>query len=1634
MEPFRILKGRTMFAVSPVSLTPQTRARWLGRFGRSTTLLVLLSLVALAGSLLVTPGLAAAATPLVQVSSHADRSDGATLEAAVLQGNAYVYVPDDGAGIARVEFWLDDPDMSGTPYRSERSAPWDFAGGSASTANAWSTTAVSDGTHTITARVTTSAGAASVVSASFTVRNQTGLAASPSAVAIAGSEAGSPARAVVSVTSPAGTTFEAQVSVDVAWASVTSARPSGSEMTIGIEADPVVSGVGTHQATISVTPTTGTYAILRLPVSFTVATSGASTGIVVSERSDRSNGRPLEGADVSGDVYVFTAPDPAVSRVSFWVDNPSATGTPYRTEKSAPFDLNGGTSSTAVPFDTRALADGLHSVTARSTLVDGSTRTTSATFNVRNESVARLVLSTTAATTTFATPTEPAKEVTAQLSTSDGAVVSAIATADRAWASASLDPVSPGVSTLRVRVDPQTLPSGTSEARVDITSTTHAGTSFIVRATVSETTATAALVYGTDDRRTGRVLLDGATLTGVVYAYIKPDEDVRKVEFWLDDPAMTSAPFRVDQSAPFDLVGKAANGTALPFDSASLPDGEHTYTTRVTTTATSLVLQSTFTTSNGTNSLSFAQEEYTVEVAEGADPVTFQVAVDADTDGTPVALTADASFIGLAQEEVVTPSLVSITVNAAGLSPGVFTTTVTASSPGAFSDALMITVQVGDSGGCSPVACELIKVPTPYDLNWLYDSGLMIDASGAGTGFSTVLPTADGKMLRDRSAYAVDLNDGRLTVQASSGSLNTGDQQNALGVGFDGPLAQTTLSTTVVDVPASRGKYEKAGLWFGYSQSNVAALQLVGVPGGWRLEYTVELDGATIFKKQASVVLPAGAAVSLNFRTDPAKRTLAGTYAVTGEPLRSIGTATLPGEFFSFDAAGIDPRIGTRSFAGVLATSRNSSTPIPFSFSQFSVSADPVVDSAGAFVFDRVASPLAFPTSIATGPDGEVFVTDLFGDLHVLRLNADHTLVKERTVEVLGNRLALGVAVEPTSTSEDVRVLVAHSSPVTDHGVVDSGRVTRLSGPDFATTQDIVTGLPRSYANHGPTSLHFGPDDVLYMAIGGNTGAGGANLAATEFGDRGEQALSAALITADIYDPTFDGSCQNMGDMYGPAPCDVEVFASGLRNMYDFTFHSNGTIYGTDNGLGVEGSYPPSPIAPCFGFGDTRPWTQGGNNPGTQNDEINRIVAGGYYGHPNPARGECVFGDGSFQGVPVPTNYVAPLLDTGRNRSTNGIVEYSSEGGFCGLLDGSLIYGNYSLGDNLAYASLSPDGEAVVANEPLLDNLRDPLPIGSGPNGTLLVGEFGAGQVTVLVPRETGCWQEAAPLPQDILDAGGTAIDRQLYVIGGKNGSGPKSTLRVYDAESESWSLRAPLPGVAVENPAVTAYLGRLYVAGGSTEAFAGATSQFASYDPATDSWTTLPPLPTPRGGATAQWLQGRLIVVGGMDTEGRSVDTVEIYDPTTERWSAGPRLATPRDNAASAVVGTRMYVVGGRTRESTGVTTAPTLASMEVLDVDASAWVPGPSMPTGRRTAAAGVLDGKVVVAGGEARADGLAFSAVEVFDPATGAWSSWREMPTGRHGAAAGVIDGQLHVVGGGRVAGFSTDVSHEVLAPPS
>jgi fibronectin type 3 domain-containing protein len=107
--------------------------------------------------------------------------------------------------------------------------------------------------------------------------------------------------------------------------------------------------------------------------------------LLVSSAANRASPIPLDGQTVVGNIYIFTAPDtPGISRVRFWLDNPTLSGNPWRTENNAPYDFNGGTVSTAKPFETRSLTDGMHTISATIEFADGTRTVISASFTVAN--------------------------------------------------------------------------------------------------------------------------------------------------------------------------------------------------------------------------------------------------------------------------------------------------------------------------------------------------------------------------------------------------------------------------------------------------------------------------------------------------------------------------------------------------------------------------------------------------------------------------------------------------------------------------------------------------------------------------------------------------------------------------------------------------------------------------------------------------------------------------------------------------------------------------------------------------------------------------------------------------------------------------------------------------------------------------------------------------------------------------------------------------------------------------------------------------------------------------------------------------------------------------------------------------
>ncbi|TDT39491.1 glucose/arabinose dehydrogenase [Halospina denitrificans] len=992
------------------------------------------------------------------------------------------------------------------------------------------------------------------------------------------------------------------------------------------------------------------------------------------------------------------------------------------------------------------------------------------------------------------------------------------------------------------------------------------------------------------------------------------------------------------------------------------------------------------------------------------------------------ALSSNQPWINLSETAGTTPATLTVSTDESTLAFGTHEGVISITSDG--QPPLDVSVELEYSGPdkCAPSVCGNARVNVPYQLSFTEEAGGLRDEAGLGTGFTWIDKPATGDGYKPQN-LDLDLLAGTLTVTTTAGIAYLGDNalDNALGVGFQPPNQKTLISTQLINPPEGSGNSEQAGLWFGNDQDNYVKAVVISKPSGTEIEYVLEVAGERVTGGSKVMDNLSSSNLTLSLLVDPFERTVSASYRIDDGSTVALGTVSPPTEFFGFDAAGIDPEIGTRNFTGIMATHRNGPAPLQYVFDDFSLISDGnTIPSEGSVEFLKKTHPLEFPTSMVWGPDDRLYVTELFGLIHALTFDGDMNVIDDQEitslVDAVGPRLTLGITVGPNATASNMDLWVGHSSPSIDDGKPNSGMISHLSGANFSTVTHPITGLPRAKANHGTNSIHFGPDNRLYIAQGGNTGAGGPNSAKTEFGTMKEQPLSAALLVANVFAAGFDGTCNNASNIFGKPPCDVVPYSTGLRNMYDFVFHSNGNIYAPDNGLGVTGTYPPSPEPECLGMASTTSYLNGGHNPGSQPDILLKLEEGKYYGHPNPYRDECVFKDGSFQNVAPLQNYEPPIYTIGNNTSSNAIVEYSAPQSCIGeTLNGQLLITNYSLGDDVFRMRLNDSGTGVVEGEPLITGFNDPLPMTINPDGVIFVGEFGGDKVSAHEPVSLGCWEGLSAGPFQVLDPRGIALGNKLYAVGGKDSSGHLNSLLIYNTKTNSWSVGNDLPGPGVENPAGIAYKGELYVFGGSKAPFSGAVGSATRYNPSTGKWTTLAPMPTPRGGASAEVVGNRIHVVGGMANNGASVDVVEIYNPANNSWSTGTPMTTRRDNPGTAVLDGNLYVFGGRTRNADGTTIDGTLNSVEMYSPSSGTWTAKAPMPTGRRTMVVGTLNGRAQVMGGEDSGTGNGvFPQNEEYNPATDTWRTLTPVPTPKHGAAFGTIADRVYVFGGGDTRG--------------
>lgn len=372
------------------------------------------------------------------------------------------------------------------------------------------------------------------------------------------------------------------------------------------------------------------------------------------------------------------------------------------------------------------------------------------------------------------------------------------------------------------------------------------------------------------------------------------------------------------------------------------------------------------------------------------------------------------------------------------------------------------------------------------------------------------------------------------------------------------------------------------------------------------------------------------------------------------------------------------------------------------------------------------------PTSIVAEAGGSLLVSTFNGDVVRLESATDGESIPPSTIVSNPSYHMIGMAIDPDDP-QTLWISQWSKQPTDEFG---AEIVTYDLSTGVGTKR--VVGLPRHpNGDHSVQSLAF-HQGKLYASVGSMTTSG--NESFSFWGDPilREIPVSASIVEIDYTSLGAPSTVRDSVITADSAP--VRLFATGLRNAYDLAWHSNGNLYANINQNG--GSDEQSTRTPTDGACEGLPSSVATN---TLNDTLNLIRRGGYYGHPNPSRGECVVmggGQGAFAVAgydksQAPEPAFNPALITPYASSTggsfgisvNGLAEYL--GG--GPLAGSLLSADFSGSRTILTAKPASANDMSLA-EPI-GQLADtsgapltfihPLDVVSTSSGEVYVADFG---------------------------------------------------------------------------------------------------------------------------------------------------------------------------------------------------------------------------------------------------------------------------------------------------------------------
>lgn len=273
---------------------------------------------------------------------------------------------------------------------------------------------------------------------------------------------------------------------------------------------------------------------------------------------------------------------------------------------------------------------------------------------------------------------------------------------------------------------------------------------------------------------------------------------------------------------------------------------------------------------------------------------------------------------------------------------------------------------------------------------------------------------------------------------------------------------------------------------------------------------------------------------------------------------------------------------------------------------------------------------------------------------------------------------------------------------------------------------------------------------------------------------------------------------------------------------------------------------------------------------------------------------------------------------------------------------------------------------------------------------------------------QTIVWKKMASLPEGHYSGEAVSLNNEIYFVTGRNDISRTAFFYKFNPKENQWVKLADVPDPAI-NLALATVNGKIYAIGG--DLFKNTNRE---YDPQTNSWKILEPMPTGRQHISAGVFENNIYISGGLTSWKNISKKNEVYDVLSNSWSEKANIPSLRNNAAVTSLDSLIYVIGGAgTKENI----YGDIWTVETYNANSDKWVQKNDLPLLLFKPGVVVVNNEIIVLGGQTLINGKEDTSKKVFiyKAKSDQWIETSPLPIKNVFFGCATVGNKIYVIGG-------------------